>query len=93
MIANRKQGGGNSQEICQLQVRSTGSYAQHRFQAALHIGLGGCPARNADAHGGLSLPGCLTAPASAILLNAADHLPRPAPHPQRRPAPGLESPR
>src|SRR5512133_1949293 len=46
---------------------------QHGLQALFHIGCGGCPGGDTDAHGSASLPDGTTAPAGAILLDRLDH--------------------
>ena len=45
----------------------------HRGDAAIHVGIGGGPAGNADAHGGPALPDGNAAPASAVFLKLFDH--------------------
>ena len=51
-------------------------YADDGFETALDVGFCGGPGRDADAHRGVSLPDCSSAPAGAVFLNASDDLAR-----------------
>ena len=61
---------------CRLPTIRIARNACDVFETSLNVGFRSSPGRNADAHSGLPLPDCPSAPAGTVLLHAADDLAR-----------------